>query len=165
MSHGNVGEFTVLKNGFAIPLLLTALSIALLGADNSIGTWKRNVEKSTTTNSSNPIVDLTMKLEAVDGGRKETVTGVRKDGTKMTGGFVAKYDGKDYAVTGSAFDRISIRQIDANTFETTAKSSTGKHHSKSSMVVSADGKTLTFKTTGVDAEGKEFTSVSVYDRQ
>ena len=150
---------------FVVTLALVTWSLVLLAADNSVGTWKRNSEKSTNTNTATPITELTMKLEAIGDGRKQTVTGTRKDGTPVTGGFTAKYDGKEYPVTGSVFDRISIRQIDANTFDIEAKSTTGKHRSTTRMVVSADGTTMTYTAKGVDANGKAFTAVTVYDRQ
>ena len=141
-------------------------TIGMYGADNSIGTWKRNVAKSTsTTPSTNPITSLTMVLEAVDGGVKETVTGQRKDGTPINGGFTAKYDGKEYPVTGAPWDTISIKQIDANTFTSEAKKTGGKYHTTARMVISKDGKTMTLSSKGTNAEGKPTTAKAIYDKQ
>ena len=82
-------------------------SIAMFGADNSIGTWKRNVEKSTSKPPNpNPITSLTLVYEAVDGGVKSTATGQRKDGTPINGCSTVKYDGKEYPVTGAPWDTI-----------------------------------------------------------
>jgi hypothetical protein len=47
-------------------------TIGMYGADNSIGTWKRNVAKSTTTTpGNNPLKSLTIVNEASDGGVKD----------------------------------------------------------------------------------------------
>jgi hypothetical protein len=141
-------------------------TIGMYGADNSIGTWKRNVAKSTsTTPSTNPITSLTMVLEAVDGGVKETVTGQRKDGTPINGGFTAKYDGKEYPVTGAPWDTISIKQIDANTFTSEVKKTGGKYHTTARMVISKDGKTMTLTSKGTNAEGKPTSAKAIYDKQ
>ena len=49
--------------------------------------------------------------EASDGGVKVTTTGEYMDGTPINGSFTAKYDGKEYPVTGAPWDTISIKQI------------------------------------------------------
>jgi hypothetical protein len=141
-------------------------TIGMYGADNSIGTWKRDVAKSTSTPpATNPITSLTIVLEAVDGGVKETVTGQLKDGTPINGGFTAKYDGKEYPVTGAPWDTISIKQIDANTFTSEVKKAGGKLHSEGRMVISKDGKTMTLTTRGTNAEGKPSSGKAIFEKQ
>jgi hypothetical protein len=141
-------------------------AIGLFGADNSIGTWKRNVAKSKITpEAKNPIKSLTFVYEASDGGVKRTVTGERQDGTAIKSSSTVKYDGKEYPVTGSTWDTISIKQIDANTFTSETKKTGGKYHATSRMVISKDGKTMTTTTKGTNAEGQPFTGTAVYDKQ
>src|ERR1017187_8613263 len=97
---------------------LAITSIGMFGADNSIGTWKRNVEKSKSNPEvANPITSLTLVREAVEGGVKVTVTGQRKDGAAINASYTVKYDGKEYPVTGATWDTISMKQIDANRSE------------------------------------------------
>jgi hypothetical protein len=147
-----------------IVAMVTALDLS--AADNSIGTWKRNEAKShTETAMTNPITSFTWKIEAVDGGAKLTPAGSFKDGTSFKNEFTLKYDGKEYPVTGGPWDRMAIKQIDANTFEWQTRSTTGKWRSKARVRVSDDGKTITMNTTGTDSEGQPFTSVNVYERQ
>ena len=85
-----------------IGILIAGLAISaigLFGADNSLGTWKRNVAKSKyTPTPANPITSLTMVREASEGGVKSTGTGQRKDGTAINSVYTAKYDGKEYPV-------------------------------------------------------------------
>jgi hypothetical protein len=69
-------------------------------ADNSLGTWKLNMEKSKFTPSA-PVKSLTASREASDDGVKVTMTGERADGTPINGSYTAKYDGKEYPVTGA----------------------------------------------------------------
>ena len=138
-------------------------TIGMFGADNSLGTWKRNIEKSKT---STPYKSVTMAREAAGDSVKVTNTGVREDGTTTTWSYTAKYDGKEYPVTGNGpFDTISMKQIDANTFTTVARTKGGKYHTTGRTVISNDGKTTTLTTKGTNADGKPFTQTIVSERQ
>jgi hypothetical protein len=145
---------------------LAITSIGVFGADNSIGTWKRNIEKSTATPPpANPITSLTIVYESVDGGVKSTVTGQRKDGTPINSTATIKYDGKEYPATGAPWDTISVSQIDANTFTVETKKTGGKWHTTGRTVISKDGKTMTMTATGTNDEGKPYSSKAVYEKQ
>ncbi len=142
--------------------------IGLFGADNSLGTWKRNVEKTSYASANpNPITSLIMVREAVDGGTglKVTSVGQRKDGTRINYTFTAHYDGKEYPVTGvgSVFDWFSTTQIDANTFPSVTTK--GKYHMMGLTVISKDGKTMTISNKGTDADGKVTSFSVVWNRQ
>jgi hypothetical protein len=141
-------------------------SIAMFGADNSIGTWKRNIAKSKSTpQDTNPITSLTTVREAADGGVKVTSTGQRKDGTAINANYTAKYDGKEYPVTGAAWDTVSIKQIDANTFTSEQKKTGGKYHTTGRTVISKDGKIMTITTKGTNADGKPSSATLIYEKQ
>jgi hypothetical protein len=136
------------------------------GADNSIGTWKRNVAKSQYTPApKNPIKSLTVVNEAADDGVKSTVTGEREDGTPINGGSSVKYDGKEYPVTGAPWDSTSMKQIDANTFTFESKKTGGKYHITGRSVISKDGKTMTTTTKGTNEEGKPIRGKFISEKQ
>jgi hypothetical protein len=141
-------------------------TIGMYGADNSLGTWKRNVAKSTsTTPSKNPVKSLTIVNEASDGGVKTIVTGERQDGTPINGGSTVKYDGKEYPVTGAPWDTTSMKQIDANTFTFESRKTGGKYHVTGRTVISKDGKTMTTTVKGTNDEGKPISAKAIYDKQ
>jgi hypothetical protein len=141
-------------------------AIGVFGADNSIGTWKRNIEKSHSTPPlANPVTSLTLVYEPVEGGSKLTATGERKDGTKINGTSTVKYDGKPYPVTGATWDTTSMKQIDANTFTFESKKTGGKYHVTGRTVISKDGKTMTTTTKGTNSEGQPSSSTVIYDKQ
>ena len=147
-------------------VVATAAAITLLGADNSIGTWKRNIEKSKSTPPpANTIKALTLKYEPVDGGTKLTATGERQDGTKINSTTTVKYDGKEYPVTGAQWDTTAVKQVDANTFTYESKKTGGKYHMTGRTVISPDGKTMTTTSKGTNAEGQPTTGTFVYDKQ
>lgn len=60
--------------------------------------------------------------------------------------FDAKADGTDQAITGQTFDTINVKEVDPNTIVVTTKKD-GKTISEQTRTVSADGKTLTVKST------------------
>jgi len=141
-------------------------AIGMFGADNSLGTWQRNIAKSKSSPPlSNPITSMKIVREASDGGVKSTSTGQRKDGTAINSTYTAKYDGKEYPVTDAPWDTISIKQRDANTFTTETKKTGGKYHAIGRTVISKDGKTMTLTNKGADAEGKPVTNTIVYKKQ
>jgi hypothetical protein len=141
-------------------------SLAALAADNTLGTWKLNVEKSTYTPGPIPIKSLTITREASDGGVKHTTTGVRADGTAVNASYTAKYDGKDAQVSGnSQYDVIAIKQVNANTLTDERKKTGGPYKATARTVVSNGGKTMTTTAKGTNADGKEFTQSLVFDKQ
>ena len=145
---------------------LAIASIGMFGANNEIGTWKMNVAKSKFTPAdSNPIKSLTSVREAIDGGVKVTSTGERQDGTAINSSSSVKYDGKEYPVTGAAWDTISVKQKDANTFTVELKKTGGKYHTTGRLVISKDGKTMTITSKGTNAEGQPISSTQIYEKQ
>ena len=148
---------------FAVLIITNVLAHA---ADNTIGTWKLNVEKSKYTGAPMPVKELMVTREAVEGGVKLTITGQQADGTAINASYTARYDGKEMQVTGNApYDTIAIKQANANTLTDTRHKTGGKYHATSRIVVSNGGTTMTTTTKGVNAEGKECTSVFVFDKQ
>jgi hypothetical protein len=139
--------------------------VAMFAADNSVGTWKYNPTKSTPGNS-NTFKSRTDVREATpDGGQKVTRTEVSATGVSSNPTFTYKYDGKDYPATGTRFDTISSKQVDANTSTWEVKRADGKYHQTGKNVVSKDGKTLTQTYKGTDMEGKPVHGTNVYERQ
>src|SRR5262245_41333062 len=87
----------------ATVLLLTFVSIGVIAQGPAkpafAGTWKLNTAKSTYTPGPTP-KSQTAVLEAVDGGMKVVSDRVESDGQKVHFEWTAKFDGKDYPVTG-----------------------------------------------------------------
>jgi hypothetical protein len=146
-------------------IVMAITAIAAFGADSSVGTWKYNAAKSTTT-STNPTKSQTDVREATpDGGVKITRTGELADGTSSNYTYTYKYDSKEYPVTGAPFDAISVKRIDANTTSWEVKKTGGKYHVTGRTVISKDGKTMTQTSKGTDADGKPVASTIVFDKQ
>lgn len=139
-------------------------AVGAIGADNSLGTWKLNLQKSRFSPKA-PVKSLTTTREGAEGGVKVTTTGEQADGTAVNTTYPVKYDGADYPVTGAPWDTISVKQVDANTLTTVAKKSDGKYKSSGKTVISKDGKTMTTTSKGTTADGKPFTYTMVWDKQ
>jgi len=147
-------------------LALAITTVAAFGADNTIGTWKLNMEKSKYSPAPMPVKNLSATREASDGGVKVTTTGEQADGTAINASYTAKYDGKDVQVTGNApYDTISIKQVNANTLTDERKKKGGPYDATSRIVVSNGGKMMTTTTKGTNTAGKNFTSTFVFDKQ
>ena len=144
-----------------------ALAGALLAqaADPQIGTWKLNVAKSTFSPGPAPKSGTT-KIEAAGAGAKLIVDQTAADGAARHWEFTADYDGKDVPITGNNpdADTVARTRVNANTVETISKKA-GKVVTTQQSTVSADGKTRTVTTKGVNAAGKTVNNVAVYERQ
>ena len=147
-------------------VVLAITTIGAFAADNSIGTWKFNAEKSKYTPAPMPVKSLTITREAADGGVKVTQTGERADGTAISAGYTAKYDGKEVKVTGVApYDTIAIKQVNANTYTDERKNTGTKYVATGRTVISGGGKIMTTTAKGTAADGKPFTLTYVLDKQ
>ena len=83
------------------------LAATLVAADSAIGTWKLNVAKSKYTPGPSP-KSATITYEETADGIKRTGESVDAEGKTTSFEYTAKYDGKDYPVTGSdLFNSIS----------------------------------------------------------
>jgi hypothetical protein len=145
---------------------LAVTALAAFGADNTIGTWKLNVEKSKYTPAPMPVKSLTVVRNAMEGGIKQSTTGEQADGTPVNASYTATYDGKDVPVTGNApYDTIAVKQVDANKLTDVRKKTGGPYKGTGRTVISKDGKTMTTTTKGTNGQGKTFNSTFVFEKQ
>src|SRR5260370_29548041 len=151
---------------FTTVLLLGALALAVTAAaaDQHSGTWKMNPDKSKYSPGPAP-KNTTVTIEADDKGVKINAQGTNADGSDLHVQYDAKFDGKDYPVTGVPnADMVSVKRIDADTVQSTLKKG-GQVVMTVTSKVSKDGKTRTSTFKGKDAEGHDVNNVVVSDKQ
>ena len=155
-----------MKISLRIALAIAAFGALAFCADNTLGTWKLNPEKSKPPAGQSRITSSTVVREASGDGVKVTIQGEREDKSKIDVSYTAKYDGKEVMITGnSPYDMIAIKQVNANTLTDDRKKMGGSYKAKGRLVISNGGKTMTTTTKGTNADGKEFTSIFVFDKQ
>jgi hypothetical protein len=151
---------------FTTALLLVALALAVTtaAADQHSGTWKMNPDRSKYSPGPAP-KNTTVKIEADDKGVKIDAEGTNADGSPLHVQYEAKFDGKDYPVTGVPYaDTVSVKRVGADTIESTMKKG-GQVVMTVTSKVSKDGKTRTSTFKGKDAEGHDVLNVVVSDKQ
>src|SRR5712692_8466037 len=117
---------------------MLALGMSLWAADPTIGTWKLNAGKSKYAPGPPP-KSATITYEETADGIKRTGESVDAEGKATSFSYTAKYDGKDYPVSGSdLYDTISLKRINDHTTEANLKKS-GKVVTHARRVVSKDG--------------------------
>jgi hypothetical protein len=133
--------------------------------DPAYGVWKLNLAKSKYSPGPAP-KEGTVTIEAAGPGRKVTVNVVAADGTPVKWGYSGNFDGKDIRVTGDNPDAdvVILKRLSANTTRSTWKK-VDKRTLVNGISVSADGKTLTVATTGVNAKGQTVKNTQVFDKQ
>ncbi len=132
----------------------------LAGGDPFSGTWKLNLQKSKFTS---PVPRSQTALIQADAAglriREEVVTDT---GEKLTITVDARFDGKDYPITGAPFaDAVAYERVDSRTIRGVGKKS-GRVVMRETVVVSADGKTVTGTYTSPDGKPA---GVAVFDKQ
>jgi hypothetical protein len=147
-----------------LTLVTCFVGLTLCLADNpNMGTWKLNEAKSKLSTGMQKLT--TVVYEAAGDDVKVTVDGVDGQGNPIHNEWTGKFDGKDYPVTGDpSSDMRSYTKIDDRTLGFNIKKG-GKVTISGRIAVSADGKTRTVTTSGVDSKGKKVSGASVYDKQ
>ena len=150
---------------FATTLLLVALAlnVSAAAADQHSGTWKMNAAKSKYSPGPAPKA-ITVKVVSDAENIKLNSDGIDASGNPTHIEYTAKYDGKDYPITGAPnADTVAIERIDPNTLQSTIKKA-GQVVMTIRTVLSDNGKTRTSTFTGQDAEGHDGNNVGVYDK-
>jgi hypothetical protein len=150
----------------ATTLLLVALvlNVSAAPADEHSGTWKMNPAKSNYSPGPAP-KSITVKIASDADNMKLTSDGIDAAGKPTHVEYTAKYDGKDYPITGiSNADTVALERLDASTIRSTTKKGDQVVMTVTS-VISKDGKTRTATFKGKNAEGLDVNNVVVYDKQ
>ena len=145
-----------------------AMSATLCAQDNPfVGTWKLNTAKSKFEPGPGP-KSMTRTITAQGAGASYSFEAVGANGASIAYSFSTNYDGKDSAITGTGTpggaDAIALKRVGARKIEGTLKKG-GKEIGKVAAEVSSDGKTSTVHSKGKTADGKDFSTESVYDKQ
>ena len=133
--------------------------------DPFVGAWVLNAAKSKYTPGPAP-TSATTVIEAAGTGYRFTVKQMPAKGGPQDWTFTTSLDGTPAKVTGTNpnADSVVVKRIDANTLET-VNSRGGKETTRQRNVVSADGKTRTVTTTGMDGAGQKVNNVAVYEKK
>ena len=145
---------------FAIGMGSTALAAGAAGDGN----WKLNAQKSSFSPGPAP-ENLMTTFETSGDTVKWKSSRMGNDGKPAVATFEAKYDGKDYPVSGSpTADTVTLRRIDGRTTERVNKKA-GRVVTTERREVAADGKSYVTTVTGTTSDGKPVNNRMVFDRQ
>jgi hypothetical protein len=139
----------------------SGLAFAKTAKDPVIGTWVLNIAKSTFSGNA-PQKRLITFEETKDGSIREVARTEQPNGGWDEVAYTAMEDGKDYPISNSILDTISLKRVDAHTVERMGKVR-GRTVETRTRVVSPDGRTMTVTTKGTN-NGVPYQSVQVFDR-
>ncbi len=148
--------------------LMSAVSPTSLKAQEPtpwFGIWKLNVPKSVYNPGPAPYKRATSRIEAYEGGIKDSDDFVRWRGETLHVEWTGKFDGRDYAVEGVDYPLTNAyTRIDEDTLKVVAKVD-GQITSVSRITLSSDHKTMTMVTESSNAQGQPVTTTTVYEKQ
>ncbi len=158
----SIKKFAILAT--TLLLMLFGLAVAAAAADQLSGTWKMNPAKSKYSPGPAP-KSLTVKVDADENNFNVSADGTDADGKPTHVAYSAKFDGKDYPVTGLPYaETVSVQRVDASTVQSSLKKA-GKVVMTVTTAVSKDGKTRTSTFKGKDEQDHDVNNVVVYDKQ
>jgi hypothetical protein len=147
----------------ALAVALCMAAFAAQAADPLEGTWQLNLEKSTFKFTPGPKGQL-RTYRITDGLERMTARGVSSEKKPTLVRYEARYDGKEYDMTGSTGgNKISLRRIDPLTTESTQKRD-GKPTVVALRRVSEDGKTLTVTSKGTTPSGQVIDALMIFEK-
>jgi hypothetical protein len=153
--------------GTVLTLVVSVMSLSAQERDPRIGTWKLNVAKSEYDPGPLP-QSLTRTFEDRGGGvTLLTIEVINAQGNPNFFQVAYKLDGKDYpqaTIGAQTVSTISQKLVDADTVEMIVKTG-GKVTLTGTQTVSKDGKTMTYRAKGTDAQGRPTSWVAVYEKQ
>jgi hypothetical protein len=130
--------------------------------DPILGTWKLNLTKSRYATPAPK--SMTVTLAPAARGYAITIDAIGPDGQPQKWGYTSTFDGSESPVSGNPnIDAVVARSN--GTVGTVEYKKAGKVVSTTMSSMSDDGKTLTVRVKSMDAQGKEVTTIAVYDRQ
>jgi hypothetical protein len=145
-------------------LVAFALNVAAAPADQHSGIWKLNPDKSSYSPGPAPKSN-TVTINSDADNIKLSSDGIDATGNPTHVEYTAKYDGKDYPITGVPnADTVALERPDASTIRSTMKKGDLVVMTVTS-VISKDGKTRTSTFKGKNAAGVDVNNVVVYDKQ
>jgi hypothetical protein len=147
-------------------LAFSFLGPLIAQTDAFVGTWKLNAKKSKFVPGP-PRKSETRIVVTGPNGMRISVDRVNGDGSTEEFEYTTNLDGKSYPITGQGpygSDSIAGNLTAPNTIQSTL-SKGGKLVATAVSIVSKNGTVLTITTKGTDAQGRQFTNVSVYDKQ
>lgn len=141
------------------------LDYAATGQEPWYGTWKLNPAKSRYVNGFQGNQSAVTQVRFWEGGIKYVTDSVNAQGQKGHTEWSAKFDFKDYPLSGvPVVDSYAIQRIDDRTYTVIARKD-GVRTTLSTATISADGKTRTVRQTGTQVGGRDVDNTLVYDRQ
>ncbi len=147
-----------------LALLVCLFAVSLGFAENpNMGTWKLNEAKSKI--APGMMKNTTVTYTAAGDSVKVTTEGTAGDGSSLKTEWTGMFDGKDYPLTGdTTASTRAYTKVNDHTM-TLENKKDGKVVTSGKIVVSADGKTRTLTTSGMNAAGKKISGTAVYDKE
>jgi hypothetical protein len=159
-----VARRVVISSLSALVVLAALPQVGFAQSNPDVGTWKLDLAKSKYSPGPPP-KSATLTYSVLGQRLRLTTDGIDAEGKPTTGQIMQVNDGNAYpttAIPGS--DASAYKRVNASTVSFT-RMLARKVVQTGTRVVSADGKTMTITTTGVNAKGQQINDVAVYDKQ
>jgi hypothetical protein len=130
-----------------------------------VGTWKLDPAKSSYKPGPSPR-STTITITPAAKGLTVAIETVNADGSPLEWGFTTRRDGVEEArVTGNPLFDVVTSTREGATAGTNVYKKAGKVVMTTTIAISADGRSMTVKASGVDARGQPLSIFGLYTKQ
>jgi hypothetical protein len=144
-------------------IVVAALGTAQTAAEPFLGTWDLNLAASSITRGAVPRIETVVNI-AEPGGFRSMLAVVNEKSTSVEIHHY-NFDGEFHQTEGSDPRELSFKRVDRNTIEQDTRRS-GNITVHRHIVVSPDGRTMTFTANGVTGGGQKYTNdIRVYEKK
>src|SRR4051812_3980765 len=144
-------------------LMLTGLAALLMAADPFVGTWKMNPGKTKFKRGAPP-KEQTVTISESGSDMAVKVEGIASDGSKIATQYTVPSAGGAGKIESPVWDGITAKRINPSEREMSYLKG-GKTVYTTHSKLSADGKSLTVASKGLNVLGKEVEGDVVYDKK
>jgi hypothetical protein len=152
------------------PIVLAVLTILLASPaagqtyEPWLGEWRLNTDKSTYNPGPAPYRRASFRIEPWMDGVRVVYDMVRPRGGVIHMEWDGRFDGREYPVQGlEEHVTYAYARVDDRTYDIVARMD-GRIAASSRTAVAADGRTITTITVGRDAQGRDATTTTVYEK-
>jgi len=129
-----------------------------------VGTWKRNVARSSYSPGPPPKAEQTVNLALVNGLMQVTENSFNADGQPTRLVYIVNFDGSEHTVDPAQALTRTYRWIDERKFEG-VNHVRGEETTMIEFALAADGRTYMVTTTGITAQGQLVHNAVLYEKQ
>jgi hypothetical protein len=156
---------TLIRTLSLLAVLSIAGAIPGFAANNTLGSYRLNIAKSSYTPAPNPVKDLTVTRERSTDGLTQTTNGTLAGDVPFHATYTTRGNGAEVPVAGNPpFDTIAVKQVNANTITDERQKLGSRYRASGTTIFTAGGKAMIVTIRGISDDSLELAEALIAKR-